>query len=120
MQSALFALGWLIFVIGQAHNSVASTANTLKGWPGYVTWLRAQFANLITRAFFSAIFGGYIVQTVSAKLISAGLSLHAVAVAGLAGYAANALLYQLFGMVPWLRVEVSELAPPQNPTSKGP
>ncbi len=111
----VFAAGWLIFVFGQAHNSLLSNSNGLNGWQGAKIWLKAQAANLVTRAFFSAVFAGWIIQSVTEKMQSAGLQLHSYAVTALAGFAANALLYQVLGLFPWLRVEVGELAPP--PTS---
>jgi hypothetical protein len=116
----VFALGWGLFVAAQAQNSVRSTANGLNGWIGFRRWVQLQAVNLATRAFFSSIFYGYIIQWVSAKLQAAGLTVIGIGVAGTAGYTANALLYQLFGLMPWLRVEVQDLAPPQNPPEKKP
>ena len=112
VEVALFILGWLLFVAAQAYNSVRSTANGLSGWAGYRAWLSLQSINLATRAFFSAIFYGTVIQFVAQKIQSTGLTLHAYSIAGVAGYSANALLYQFFGLVPWLRVEISDLAPP--------
>lgn len=111
---SLYIVGWLVFVIGQAHNSIQSNSNGLTGGAGWKQWLKLQLTNLMTRAFFCAIFYGYLVQTVSSKLQAVGLSLEASTVAGFAGYASNALLYQIFGLLPWLRVEVPDLAPPAN------
>jgi len=116
----IYALGWFLFVLAQAQNSVRSATNGLSGWPGILKWLKLQAVNLATRAFFSALFYGYVVQFVTSKLQAAGLTLHSSAVAGVAGYAANALLYQIFGLLPWLRVEVSDLAPPPANPPKGP
>lgn len=111
-QALIYALGWLLFVAAQAQNSVRSTANGLTGWNGFVCWLKLQAVNLATRAFFSGLFYGFIMQSVTSKIQAAGLVITGNAVAGLAGYAANALLYQVFGLLPWLRVEVQDLAPP--------
>jgi hypothetical protein len=111
----IYTLGWLLFVFAQAQNSVRSNSNGLTGWPGLLKWLKLQAVNLATRAFFSALFYTYVVQFVTGKLQAAGLALHSTAVAGVAGYAANALLYQAFGLLPWLRVEVHDLAPPTDP-----
>lgn len=110
----VYILGWILFVAAQAVNSVRSSANGLTGWAGFRKWLTLQAVNLLTRAFFSAILFGWVIQFVAEKIAAAGLSLHATAVAGFAGYAANALLYQAFGLMPWLRVEVQDLAPPTN------
>lgn len=114
----VFALGWLLFVAAQAQNSVRSTANGLNGWVGFRCWLQLQAVNLATRAFFSSIFYGYLIQWVSAKLQAAGLTIIGIGVAGTAGYTANALLYQIFGLMPWLRVEVQDLAPPSSQEKK--
>ena len=108
----VYAFGWLLFVAAQAQNSVRSTANGLSGWAGFRQWLKLQAVNLVTRAFFSTIFYGYIIQWVSDKLKAVGLGAIGIGIAGTAGYAANALLYQIFGLLPWLRVEVQDLAPP--------
>lgn len=112
----VFALGWALFVIAQAQNSVRSTANGLSGWAGFRQWLRLQAVNLMTRAFFSSLFYSYVVHLVTSKIQAAGMALTGTSVAGIAGYAANALLYQLFGLLPWLRVEVQDLAPPSPAT----
>lgn len=114
MHAGIYSLGWLLFVGAQAHNSVRSTANGLTGWPGYAQWLKIQWINLLTRAFFSGILYAWVMGFVTDKIQAAGLALHADAIAGIAGYAANALLYQAFGMLPFLRVEVQDLAPPAN------
>lgn len=111
----LFSLGWLLFVVAQGQNSVRSTANSLSGWSGFFHWLRLQAVNLATRAFFSGLFYGFIVNFVTSRIASAGLSITGSSIAGIAGYAANALLYQTFGLLPWLRVEVSDLAPAAAP-----
>lgn len=119
---AVYALGWMLFVVAQAHNSVESSANGLHGSVGYMKWLKYQAANIATRAFFSAIFFTQILQYITLKIHDAGLPMEATAIAGTAGYAANALLYQFFGfrffgLMPWLRVEVQELAPPEEKKS---
>ena len=110
----VFASGWVLFVLAQAQNSVRSTANGLTGWAGLLHWLKLQAVNLATRAFFSGLFYAWVMQLVTSKIKAAGLTLTGTAIAGLAGYAANALLYQAFGLMPWLRVEVQDLAPPAN------
>jgi hypothetical protein len=107
----IFALGWLLFVAGQAQNSIRSSSNSLEGWSGLVTWLRLQAVNLVTRAFFSALLYPVLVSDMSSKLQAVGLSLTALGVAGFAGYGANAGLYQLLGFLPFFRAEIPELAP---------
>lgn len=106
---SVFIVGWLLFVVAQAQNSVKSKTN---GLTSLAAWLRMQAVNLITRAFFSALAYGFILNTVSSKLQAVGFTVTATTIAGLGGYSANALLYQFFGLMPWLRVEVADLAPP--------
>jgi len=118
LKAALFALGWLLFVGAQAQNSIRSTANGLSGWAGFRCYLRLQAVNLATRAFFSAMFYGFIVQFITSKIQAAGLGITGTSIAGVAGYSANALLYQVFGLVPWLRVEIPDLAPPAAPPAQ--
>lgn len=106
---SVFALGWILFVLAQAQNSVKSKTNGLNTLK---SWFQLHAVNLATRAFFSGLAYGFIVHTVSSKIASVGLQLTATSVAGIGGYSANALLYQFFGYLPWLRVEVADLAPP--------
>jgi hypothetical protein len=106
---SVFTLGWLLFVMAQAQNSVKSKTN---GLTTLADWFRMHAVNLATRAFFSALAYGFIVHTVAQKIESVGLQLTATTIAGIGGYSANALLYQFFGYMPWLRVEVADLAPP--------
>jgi len=111
----IFGVGWVLYVAAQAQNSVTSKSNGLpSGWPGIRIWLRAHAVNLATRAFFSGLAYGFLVHTFAAKVQSAGMPISSHAIAGCAGYAANALLYQFFGLFPGLRVEVSDLAPPAS------
>jgi hypothetical protein len=113
---AVYIVGWILYVAAQAQNSVTSKTNSLPaGWTGLKFWLSKHAVNLATRAFFSALFYGLIVNTVTAKIHSAGMNIAAVSIAGTAGYTANTLLYQIFGYIPWLRVEVSDFAPPAKP-----
>ena len=114
MKILLFSLGWILFVLAQAQNSVRSTANGLAGWAGVMHWLRLQAVNLATRAFFSALFYRLIVNYVATKLEAVSMVVPAASIAGMAGYAANALLYQIFGLLPWLRVEIADLVPPAS------
>jgi len=118
-QILIYAAGWLLFVVAQAQNSLLSSANSLTGWAGFKFWFRVQWVNLTTRAFFSAILYGFLIDQVSKRLQAVGFVLTGAAVAGCAGYAANALLYQAFGLlakaIPGLRVEIHDLAPTQEP-----
>ncbi len=111
----LYLMGWLLFVAGQAQNSVRSTSNGLDGgFAGLQKWLSFHWVNLAQRAFFSGIFYGFIVHTIGLKLVAAGFPVTSYMTAGIGGWAANGLLYQIFGLIPGLRIEVAELAPPPN------
>lgn len=114
LEVALYAVGWLLFVAAQAQNSVRSSTNGLAGWKGFVHWLKLQAVNLITRAVSCAVLYGTIVQSVTTKIQAVGLPFTGIAIAFFAGYAANTMLYQIFGLLPWLRVEVADLAPAPN------
>lgn len=114
LEIALYAVGWLLFVAAQAQNSVRSSTNGLVGWAGFLHWLKLQAVNLVTRAVSCAVLYGTIVHSVTAKIQEVGLPFTGIAIAFFSGYAANTMLYQIFGLLPWLRVEVSDLAPPPN------
>jgi len=109
----VFIIGWLLFVLAQAQNSVKSKTNGLNSLSA---WLKLQAINLATRAFFCGLAYGFIIHTVAAKAQSLGFPVTATTIAGVGGYSANALLYQFFGLFPSLRVEVADLAPaPADP-----
>lgn len=111
----LFALGWLLFMLAQAQNSVLSKSNGLPpGWPGIAQYLKVQAINLGIRALVSGAFYPVIVQNVTSKLTGAGFTLHSAGVAAVSGLAANAIVYQASGLLPWLRTEVSNAVPPPN------
>lgn len=110
---AVFALGWVIFVLTQAQNSIRSSTNGLQGRAGWQAWFSMHAIDLIVRAFFSALGYGFILNTVSQKLSAVGFTFTATTIAGFGGFGANALLYQVVGLLPGLRVEVGELAPPE-------
>lgn len=112
MNAFIFALGWLLYVLAQGQNSLKSSSNGLDGWKGWKQWLRLQSVNLLTRGFFSFLAYSFILHTVADKVQALGFPVTSTTIAGLGGYSANALLYQFFGLIPWLRVEVAELAPP--------
>ena len=114
LEIALYAVGWLLFVAAQAQNSVRSSTNGLAGWGGFLHWLKLQAVNLLTRAVSCAVLYGTIVHSVSTKIQAVGLPFTGIAIAFFGGYAANTMLYQIFGLLPWLRVEVADLAPAPN------
>lgn len=120
MNVAVFVLGWALFVLAQAQNSIKSTTNGLNGNSGWGMWFKIHAIDLAMRAFISALLYGFILNTVADKISALGFPLTSTSIAGFGGLAANAVLYQFFGLVPWLRVEVAELAPPSTDSSKQP
>lgn len=111
----MYLIGWVLYVAAQAQNSAKSKTNGLpSGFEGIKVWLRLHLVNLATRAFFSGLAYGFLVHTIAIKIQNVGMPLTSTTIAGVAGYSANALLYQFFGLFPGLRVEVSDLAPPPN------
>ena len=111
----VYVMGWILYVAAQAQNSVKSKTNGLaSGWRGIAEWLAMHGVNLATRAFFSALAYGFFIHTMATKIEAVGFSITSTAIAGSSGYAANAMLYQFFGLFPGLRVEVADLAPPAN------
>lgn len=111
----LYVMGWALFVAGQAQNSIRSKSNGLpSGFAGLHAWLGFHLVTLAQRAFFSGLFYGFIVHTITIKLTAAGFPVTSFMVAGVGGWAANGLLYQIFGLIPGMRVEVADLAPPAN------
>jgi hypothetical protein len=114
LNALVFIVGWLLFVAGQAKNSISSKSNSLTGWAGFRVWLAAHSINLLTRAFFSGMAYGFIIHTVTTKLQVVGFPVTSTMIAGFGGWSANGLLYQFLGFFPWMRVEMSDLAPPIN------
>lgn len=111
----LYLMGWVLFVAVQAQNSVQSKTNGLSsGIGGLQQWLAMHMVNLAQRAFFCGLFYGFIVHTIGIKLQAAGFPITSYMTAGIGGWASNAMLYQIFGLIPGLRIEVAELAPPPN------
>lgn len=111
----VYAVGWILFVAGQAQNSVTSKSNGLpRGWAGIKLWLAMHAVNLCTRAFFCSLAYGFFIHTVATRILSAGFPITATAIAGVTGWASNGLLYQFFGLFPFLRIEVSDFAPPAS------
>ena len=111
LNAFVYAFFWLLFVAAQAQNSIRSTSNNLDGWSGFKRWLTFQSVNLATRASFCTVLYSTIVGTTASKVSSVGLTITATAIAAFAGYGSNAMLYQIFGYIPWLRVEIHDLAP---------
>jgi hypothetical protein len=115
LQIIVYWVAWCLFVAGQAQNSVASKTNGLApGRRGISEWLVMHAVNLANRAFWSAVACGFFIHYVAAKVQSTGLPITATMIAAVAGYCANGLLYQFFGLFPGMRVEVADLSPPPN------
>ena len=120
MTYLMYWLGWLLFVIGQAQNSLLSPSNNLQGWAGLKRWLQLHWYTLLLRAFFCFIAEAALSHWVFLKaqplLVEHGLSVAAWGMDGISGFASNTLLYQVFGWlgqkIPWLRVDVPSIAPP--------
>jgi hypothetical protein len=100
----VYIVGWLLFVAAQCKNSLNSR-------------LGSQSVNLATRAFFSALGYGFLINVVATKIDAVGFHFTSTTISGFAGYGANGMLYQLFGLLPWLRVEVVDLAPLSQTTT---
>jgi len=112
-----FILGWLVFVYGQAANSVRSSSNGLtQDWAGMLKWLRLQHVMLIERAFFSAIFyaalNQLVIKTVEPALKASGLGMNVWGMSGLTGFSASSGIHQLMGVVGLRGTEVHEAVPP--------
>src|ERR1700674_5602380 len=119
----MFCVGWLVFLLGQMQNSVRSSSNGLAvGWSGMNKWLQFQYINIITRAFVTAVLYPALIQSaltkMNAPMQAAGFGVQAWGLAGLAGYSANTLLNQLAGLIPALRIEIPQLAPPPSDPPK--
>lgn len=115
----VFVVGWVLFVLAQAQNSIKSSTNGLQGTAGWSRWFKIHAIDLAMRAFLSGLLYGFILHTVADKISAVGFPLTSTSIAGFGGLAANALLYQFFGLVPALRVEVADLAPPSTSSSDG-
>jgi len=120
MNYVMYWAGWVLFVLGQAQNSVLSPSNGLEGTAGIRRWFQLHWYTLILRAFLSLIgeqaINHFVISKVEPLLQPFGLELAVWGFAGLSGLAANTLLYMAFGIAgqkfPGLRVEMPALAPP--------
>lgn len=120
MNYFMYWIGWLLFVLGQAQNSLNSPSNGLEGLAGLRRWFQLHWYTLLLRAFFSfigeAALSHWVFAKVNPLMIEHGFSIAAWGMAGISGFFANTLLYQAFGIagqkIPWLRVDVPQLAPP--------
>jgi len=119
MWNAIFyAIGFLIFIFGQMHNSVQSKSNNLQGWPGYRAWLNAQAANIATRALFCFAGYSFAVHKVAENVQAHGMPVTGTGLAAIAGFAACGILYQTFGALGFMRVETIDIAAPSPESPK--
>lgn len=113
--AAVYAIGWILSVLAQAQNSVLSKSNGLpSGWRGIWRYIQLQAINLAIRALVSGALYSFVIGKIGSELQSIGLTLHGAAVAALSGLAANYVIYQGFGLLPWFRKEIADLVPPAN------
>jgi hypothetical protein len=118
LSATVYAVGWVLFVWAQAHNSLLSKTNSLPdGWTGYRKWLQIHASELAIRAFFSGLGYGFIVHSIASTVQHVGFQVTGAALAGVAGFSANTLCYQFIGLFPGLRAEVADIAPPSIPAS---
>jgi hypothetical protein len=94
--------GWILFVVGQCWNALRSPSNKLSG---VREWLGENWYSLIVRLFFSIILQALFISYIAEKIdtvLEAHQNWSSIAdwgVAGIAGYAANTLLYQIAGFL---------------------
>jgi len=110
---SLYLAGFFVQLLLQAQNSVQSSSNGLPtGFAGIVKWLHLQGINSLARLFLSVMLFPFFVQATAKLVASSGVTLETWALSGIAGYSASALLNQLTGLIPALRVEIPNVAPP--------
>lgn len=115
----MYLLGVIIQVLLEAQNSVKSSSNGLPpGLPGIVQYLELQGISLLARLFLSIVFFTVILDMTQKAVGATFTSMPAWAMAGLAGYGSSAFLRQVSGLIPGLRVEVAQQAPPPSEPPK--
>jgi len=119
----MYMIGWALFLALQIQNSLRSNTNGLEySWKGVAHWLSISAVPTLLRAFLVVIFCPALlsgpVGKLDATLTAAGFKLTAWGLAGLAGLGSEALLYQVWGMIPGLRKEVAKEVPPPAESPK--
>jgi hypothetical protein len=111
----LYLMGWSLFVALQAQNSIRSKSNGLTdNFDGWRTWLRFHLLDLMLRGFVCGLIYRVAVYTTAAKLQALGVQgMTTFTVAGMAGWTANGLVYQILGVLGY-RVEIGEKVPPKR------
>lgn len=113
----MYLLGWLLFLALQISNSLKSNTNGLEySWKGFKKWLSISLLPTLVRLFFVVIIFPAMIKgplsSIDALLKAGGFALQGWGLAGLAGFTCEAALYQLTGLIPGLRKEVSSVVPP--------
>lgn len=119
MNISLYALGWIVCLLGQMLGSIRSRSNGLTyDFAGMWKWLLIQPDKLLYRAFFSTVLYPIVlklfISKVSPPLQAMGLEGAVWTFAALAGFSSNNLIYQVLGLVPGMRAEIPELAPTED------
>lgn len=120
---AMYMLGWLLYLSMQIQNSIRSNTNGLEfSMAGVRRWLSISAVPTAIRAFVVVIFCPALlngpVAKLDATLAAAGFKVTSWGLAGLAGLGSEALLYQVWGLIPGLRKEVAAAAPPPSDVPK--
>jgi hypothetical protein len=123
MTWVMYLLGWALFLALQIQNSLRSNTNGLEfSLSGVKRWLQISAVQTMLRAFIVVIFFPALmkgpVAKLNATLMASGFEVTTWGLAGLAGLASEALLYQVWGLIPGLRKEVAAVAPPPSDLPK--
>lgn len=120
---AMYMLGWFLSLALKIQNSLKSNTNGLEmSMAGVRRWLSIKavptaIQTFVVIIFCPALLSGPITK-LSATLTTSGFKVEAWGLAGLAGLGAEALLYQVWGLIPGLRKEVAAAAPPPSDLPK--
>lgn len=119
----MYLLGWALFLALQIQNSLRSNTNGLDfSLSGVKRWLSISAVPTMLRAFVVVIFFPALmkgpVAKLDATLTAAGFQVTTWGLAGLAGLGSEALLYQVWGLIPGLRKEVASAVPPPSEQPK--
>jgi|GEM_PF-5912874 len=118
----MYWLGWLVFVMLQAPNSVRSTSNGLTAdFRGVGLWILLNSKNLLARAFLCLCLQVpiqlYVIGKIESPLLAAGLKATTWGLAGMAGLLSCTVIYQILGFFPAFRVELGQIIPPSPATT---
>src|SRR4051812_35985401 len=119
----MFVIGSLVFLYLQMANSLRSSSNGLTNdWKGVKLYLKSQASALVLRAFLSAVCYPALIQkgtdTIGPVLKAAGWEIYAWGFSALAGFGASGMLYQVTGLIGFMRgKEMHEVSPPTEETN---